>query len=1357
MTSAAEDARGLRIQASDTGAHHLVVVGHASAEQDEDRPYGRNRSDAGAQRFRMSYGAPGRHDGGRLSTFVLRKTADPQGTCDCTLYPTMPRDGSWLVVQQYDYETLGADTFQQLCQALLVKQYPDVQCFPVGMPDGGRDASSPAEQISDSAVFQVKFRKPTPNKLATADEIAKWLIDHIKGELGKVERLVAKGATSYIVMTNAQCSSHEDVGTRDRVQSWLDDNVDIPSQVWWRDDIDRRLDGETEIKRTYGFLRDVVGLAELIGAVRHGINDHETVKVARADRRVAALLKYLRHQYQRDKVVKFKQTEHEPDLLDVFVDVPAEAYRTDTVAAHAVMSVRAAAPGADESDGTLAMWEGLLTPQTQSILSVRDRSEAAPAAELLLSRDLSIIPKDDAESTHTRIVLEGAPGQGKSTVAQYICQVHRARLLGLTSEISRFPSSHISSPIRLPFHVDLRDLSAWLRKEDPFDIKNTGTPPNWGASLEAFLAAQVSRDSGDIEFKASDLDAVTSATPVLLMLDGLDEVPDFNDRKNVVNAVDEAVNRISYSCPSLMTVVTSRPSVFAKTPGFSRKAYNYLSLSDLPLQMVLQYTDGWLKSRNVPHQEAYAVRKVLGEKLGHPHIVDLARNPMQLAILLWLVKRKGPSLPDKRTALYGSYMDTFLDREAEKSSIVRDERDLILEMHGFVAWELHCQAETGQSGGRISEVKLKGLLRRYLAREGYKKPDLLEQLFTGMTLRVMVLTSRVEGTFEFEVQPLREYFAARFLYLTAQSSPPGGERRGSRSDRFEALLRNPYWWNVTRFYAGFSDKGELANVVDLLEALSEDKDFALVAYPRMAAATLLRDQVFSQGPRSAARVFDRVTSPDALALMLASRTSNEALTFGGDGGDIVQEMKGRIQKGISASGQLDLVGCRALSKNGDPAGLTSWWLDRFKSSRNVTQQKLWYVAASEMNLLRTLSDENLSYIAERISDPYLFWRRLVSDDVVFDPAEGTVAFQQMREAVRDVIVEPVFLYRAGPHFSMVIRTLSSVSLFPLSVYRRLMAQSLSMLRLTDNSGPGGQLAEEVTEALVGLYHSMRENTNNIDVWQSAYESLVRVLGSEAKQTQMFALAGGRVRTNNISREKGGRLLDEELPAVFRARYARQRRKDAEWWGTQVRSIETKQDAWFIIAAMLSYASAEMMLDHARELDQWVSEFTPEDIRGLSTAFRGRSISTDPGVGFRLPRGLSHQSRFISVLSGASDRFDEDIATAIRKAGSQREFVGLYANHQLQRFLHSPLVKVVPSLSAIKEAMRLVSRGFDPVEANYYIEHRLQPADSRKVLAEPSRMLPQHVNSADLSLMAAISEHCSPLAVIAESEGWFEEM
>ena len=72
------------------------------------------------------------------------------------------------------YEDLGAERFQELCQTLLLKQYPRLQCFPVGMPDGGRDAAV-SRRTEDGIVVQVKFRRRTPLAEATYPEYLRWL------------------------------------------------------------------------------------------------------------------------------------------------------------------------------------------------------------------------------------------------------------------------------------------------------------------------------------------------------------------------------------------------------------------------------------------------------------------------------------------------------------------------------------------------------------------------------------------------------------------------------------------------------------------------------------------------------------------------------------------------------------------------------------------------------------------------------------------------------------------------------------------------------------------------------------------------------------------------------------------------------------------------------------------------------------------------------------------------------------------------------------------------------------------------------------------------------------------------------
>ena len=161
---------------------------------------------------------------------------------------------------------------------------------------------------------------------------------------------------------------------------------------------------------------------------------------------------------------------------------------------------------------------------------------------------------------------------------------------------------------------------------------------------------------------------------------------------------------------------------------------------------------------------------------------------MQLAILLQLMHVQGAALPDKRTALYDEYMKIFLNREVEKKQIAGDHRELILSIHGLLAWVLQVQAETGLGSGSITMDALRTEVSAYLRNEEHD-PTLAESLLTGTVERVGALVSRVQGTFEFEVQPLREYFAARHLHKTAPYSPPGSEKRGTRPRPFRGAFR----------------------------------------------------------------------------------------------------------------------------------------------------------------------------------------------------------------------------------------------------------------------------------------------------------------------------------------------------------------------------------------------------------------------------------------------------------------------------------------------------------------------------------------------------------------------------------------
>ena len=458
----------------------------------------------------------------------------------------------------------------------------------------------------------------------------------------------------------------------------------------------------------------------------------------------------------------------------------------------------------------------------------------------------------------SRFVLEGAPGQGKSTVTQFLCQLNRLRLLMKDSELTPVDANHKQGPIRTPFRVDLRDYAAWVNGRHPFSKKpDLPVPPEGRRSLESFVAMQVSWHSGTLDINEDQLLHFLERSHSVIVLDGFDEVADITTRTTLVEEICRASARLAAHCQSLQMIVTSRPAAFANSPGFPETDWAHLYLKNLRTPNILAYKEKWLHVQRLDSAEADMVSATLEQKLEQPHLRDLARNPMQLAILLHLIHEQGPALPEKRTTLYEEYMKLFLNREAEKSAVVRDRRELLLSIHGLLAWVLQIQVENGSGSGSMARSELREHVVAYLAREEHP-PHLADTLLAGTVERVGALVSRVEGTFEFEVQPLREYFAARYLYKTSPYSPPGRPRGGTWPDRFDALARNPYWTNVTRFFCGFCDFGELGTLVDGLLHLGGQPGHNLINRPQQLAMMLLGDHVFSQSPRAMKRLLNHI-------------------------------------------------------------------------------------------------------------------------------------------------------------------------------------------------------------------------------------------------------------------------------------------------------------------------------------------------------------------------------------------------------------------------------------------------------------------------------------------------------------------
>ena len=1099
----------------------------------------------------------------------------------------------------YYYEALNDISFQKFAQSLIVSVHPDTICLPVRQPDGGRDAFfyHAALERTNFVVFQVKF-STQPKERSERDAIDSL----IKSEEQKVANLIKKGATHYYLVTNVQGTAHLDRGSIDRANDTLTERFNIPCFVWWRDDLDARLDNASDVKWSYPEICRATDVLQFL------LKRPEYTAELEAARAITA---YIGKQHGDDKDVKFKQVELKRRITDLFVDIPA-------------------GQKGSRRDGSR-----IQRPHTTEGAIERYLEQ--------LDEDLEFEAEDDQQFNHgrmaagfllhmpygrgvTRLVLEGAPGQGKSTVTQFLCQVNRLKILpSRRTELASVGVVHSGAPTRTPFRVDLRDYAAWVSGRHPYaKAGEEAFPQDDQRSLESFLTMQIGWHSGGLRLTQHELLEFFVRAHSVVVLDGFDEVADIVTRERVVKEICAAADRLDTQALSLQVIVTSRPAAFANSPGFPEEDWVHLELNDLKWPNIQAYKEKWSDAQDLTDSEKDSLTATLEEKLQQPHLRELSRNPMQLTILLQLMHVQGAALPDKRTALYEEYMKIFLNREVEKKQIAGDHRELILSVHGLLAWILQVQAETGQGSGSITMESLRTEVTTYLKNEEHD-PALAESLLKGTTERVGALVSRVQGTFEFEVQPLREYFAARHLHKTAPYSPPGNERCGTRPDRFAALASTSYWTNVTRFFCGFYNIGELPSLVDGLMAVSERDGYKLITQPRRLALMLLSDYVFTQSPRSMRRLIDLVAKePDFERLCAAD--------FGqGQRGMILPETAGgRVLYEVCAQRlqteddpHLRKALRQVMARNGDRAKLREFWRDTVEERKGDESllreaRDLELVDEFTANEVATLAGGNLAMQVRWLAESNLH------DEIVANP----LLYEQARKDLFDF--EIVFQFhrsdRDTPSNPLVVL---SELLYPhvLSEYFTMLPQHMAEFGRRDffraafskHGAAEGEIGtnqrfEKFVEFVVGLM-DLPPETWRSDL--SPWERLVDRGYDEAVGGRLFSmLAMLSTAVSSVWKEleddperKNGFDVRERMAKdtvqgswdvrggsptaglVRRLYYAKGRGGDLEWWRSLVANSEGEH-LTIVLAAVLCWGDRSVIGGLSKEIGESLDTLTP---------------------------------------------------------------------------------------------------------------------------------------------------------------------
>ena len=313
----------------------------------------------------------------------------------------------------YNLNGLNPREFEHLVQApALAVIAPGVTPFGDG-PDGGREAifrgrmayPSVADPWEGYLVIQAKFRQRPAGDPHKDDA---WLLDHLKADLDKFvdpKRKLPR-PDYYLLVTNVVLTPVQDSGSKDRALALLAQRqTEIGYRgysIWDYDHLRSLLDGQEAIRTRYQpFIGTGDVLAEVMRQLQGQRPDFELI-----------VSRFLQVELRTDLYSRLEQAGHTSDdripLARVFVDLPAAD------------NPRVNPPKDDDMQPRPG--PGLLADLLQHASQILKPSVCA-----------SEVPRIEAHGKRGpepgRFVVVGGPGQGKSTLGQFLCQLYRAAIL----------------------------------------------------------------------------------------------------------------------------------------------------------------------------------------------------------------------------------------------------------------------------------------------------------------------------------------------------------------------------------------------------------------------------------------------------------------------------------------------------------------------------------------------------------------------------------------------------------------------------------------------------------------------------------------------------------------------------------------------------------------------------------------------------------------------------------------------------------------------------------------------------------------------------------------------------------------
>lgn len=720
---------------------------------------------------------------------------------------------------------LDPQTFEHLVNALAIRVLGNgTTGFGPGS-DGGRDGyfegeanyPSERERWSGRWYIQSKYHRPHLSK-----DPQKWLLQRIEEELESFKSAEGMRAwpDNWIIATNIDPSGVPETGLFDRARQFVSSaRPELAGRfaIWGGGKLLTLLQQHRDIAEAYGhFLTPGQVLSELYKQFQSDRNELEAI--------INHLIVRGLRDHQHTKLEQAgSASETRPGLQKLFVDLPIQCaeFNLRSLALQHLCSAAAESHRPRSGDVNGRTWR-----------------------------------KWSRHPSRARVwFIKGGPGQGKSTLTQFICQIQRASLIlqrngptvvsrdiELASEIRSRAEDDRAWPAvpRIPVAFELRDYAHWFGQVPAGAAK--GLLSYWAFKMTAAVEQQVSTGS---------LRRLLASRSWLMVFDGLDEVPhDVKDdiAREVIHFIDGVA--VEADC-DLLSLCTSRPQGYSgQFEALEAPTVELLELS--PPQALACALPVVTFDR--PVEEAQRAMETLASAIDSPAVRQIMKTPLQSHIMAIIV-RDGGRPPERRWQLFTTFYNVIRRREANRqlpqprlSRLLREDDQLIKSVHNRLGFVLHGRAETSEGAQTtLTKPEFRDLVEQAVAQLVEDDEDELVQTLMEATQERLVLVSTPDdgNHLRFDVRQLQEFFAAEFIYESINLE--------TFRARLEVIAADQHWREVMHFLlSALVENGrrtELAVALQVLQGVDGDGCVGpeRVLRRRLAAGAILVSRLVQEG------------------------------------------------------------------------------------------------------------------------------------------------------------------------------------------------------------------------------------------------------------------------------------------------------------------------------------------------------------------------------------------------------------------------------------------------------------------------------------------------------------------------------